>query len=67
MGKYYAMYRGENVVLVFDNVQERDDFVLEEQLVHPECVKALYAEVADMIRGKEARYDKGFGCMAILG
>ena len=66
MERYYALYRGERVTLVFDDCQERDDYVMEEQMVHPECVKAEYPEVAHMIQGKEARYDKGFGCMAIL-
>ena len=66
MEKYFAVYRGTDVVLVFDDRQERDNYVEEEQVVHPECVKALFAEVENMIKGKEAEYDKGFGCMAFV-
>ena len=59
MKKYYALYTESNDVLVFDSAAERDEFVADERVVHPDRVKHL-------IEGKEPEYAEGFGCMAIL-
>lgn len=35
--QFYALYEGTNDVLVFDTSKERNEYVQEERLVHPEC------------------------------
>ena len=64
--RFYAMYLNTKVILVFMNEWERDDYVLMEQLVHPECIAVEYDDVKDLIAGKTPVYDKGFGCDVIL-
>ena len=66
MKKYYALYTESNDVLVFDSAAERDEFVADERVVHPECVRASAERVKHLIEGKEPIYAEGFGCMAIL-
>ena len=36
--KFYAWYENTNIVLVFGTIEERDEYVKEERIVHPECV-----------------------------
>ena len=62
----YAMYTDHNIILVFDEKAERDEYVKDEWVVHPECIAVSYDEVKDLIAGKTPVYDKGFGCDAIL-
>lgn len=66
MKKYYALYKESDDVMVFDSAAERDDFVANERVVHPDCVRASLAKVKHLIDGKEPVFDEGFGCMAIL-
>ena len=64
--KFYAIYDGNNDVLVFDSADERDEFVLFESLVHPNCRAVGYDGVKDLIAGKTPVFDSSFGCLAIL-
>ena len=66
MKKFYAFYKESNDVLVFDTESERDAFVCEEQIVHPDCVAVSGDKIEHLIKGKKPVYDSGFGCMAIL-
>ena len=66
MKKYYALYQESNDVLVFDTEEERDEFVYQEWVVHPDCIGVQYKRIADLIKGKEPTFDEGFGCMAFL-
>ena len=63
--KFYAWYENTNIVLVFGTIEERDEYVKEERIVHPECVSATYEEVRNLIEGRTPKYDDGLGCMAI--
>ena len=64
--QFYALYEGTNDVLVFDTANERDEYVREERLVHPECKIISEKKISCMIKGKSPVYDSGFGCMVIL-
>ena len=66
MKKFYTIYKESNDVLVFDTESERDAFVCEEQIVHPDCVAVSGDKIEHLIKGKKPVYDPGFGCMAIL-
>lgn len=66
MKKYYALYSESKDVLVFNTTADHDEFVTEEQVVHPDCVRASANKVKPLIKGKEPMYDHGFGCMAFL-
>lgn len=66
MENYYAMYQGKNDVLIFSSKAERDAFVRNEVIVHPEIRKVSHSMVKDLIKGKQPTYDKGFGCLAVL-
>ncbi|MBR4590058.1 MAG: hypothetical protein IKO36_05265 [Bacteroidaceae bacterium] len=66
MKKYYALYTESDDVMVFDTAAERDEFVADERVVHPDCVRASAERVKHLIEGKEPEYAEGFGCMAIL-
>lgn len=65
-GKFYALYDGTDVVLVFGTSKERDEYVKEEKIVHPECRSVSDKEIQNVIKGKIPVYDNGFGCMIIL-
>ena len=60
---YLAHYQETSVVLAFDTEDERNDYVSGEEIVHPECVRATFDEVAELIKGKTPIFDEGFGCM----
>lgn len=64
--KYFAIYKTTNVILVFDNMNDRDNYVFFEQIVHPDCIRASYRKIKHLVRGKSAVFDKRFGCMIIL-
>ncbi len=64
--KFYALYHGTNTVLVFDTSNERDEYVKEEKMVHPECKRIAEEKIVHLIKGKTPTYDSGFGCMAII-
>lgn len=64
--KYFAIYKTTNVVLVFDNANDRNDYVYFEQIVHPDCIRTSYRKIKHLVRGKSAVFDKRFGCMTIL-
>lgn len=64
--KYYAVYSGTNVVLVFDTLQERDEYVNDEQVVHPECIQCSFENIKHIINGKNPSYSSDFGCMVII-
>ena len=66
MKKYYAIYKESEDVMVFDTVSERDEFVREERIVHPDCVAVSGDKIEHLIKGKQPVYDSGFGCLAIL-
>lgn len=63
--KFYAMYTSHNIILVFDNQIERDEYVKDEYVVHPDIKAVDYQVIEKMIIGKEPKYDDGFGCMVI--
>lgn len=63
---FYALYDGTNSVLVFDTSKERDEYVMEERMVHPECKRVSKKKILNLIKGKTPVYDDGFGCMAII-
>ena len=64
--QFYALYEGTNDVLVFDTSKERNEYVQEERLVHPECKGVSKKKISHLIKDKTPVYDSGFGCMAIL-
>lgn len=64
--KFYALYKGTNDVLVFDTKKERDFYVSEERIVHPDCVCVTYGKIKKLIEGRSPVFDCGFGCFAIL-
>ena len=66
MNNYYARYRGTNNVLVFGTSAERDEYVREEKIVHPECEKVSERNVRPLLRGRKPVFSKSFGCMAVL-
>ena len=66
MKNFYALYTESNDVLVFGSAVERDVYVAEEKVVHPDCCRASAKRVKHLIDGKEPVFDKGFGCMAVL-
>lgn len=66
MKKYYALYTESDDVLVFDTAADRDEYVAEERIVHPDCVRASAEKVNHLIEGRTPVYDQGFGAMAIL-
>ena len=66
MTKYYAIYQGSKVVLVFDSESERDDYVRFESTLYPECMGVSETEIQDLIQGKDPVYDAEFGCMVIV-
>lgn len=63
---FYALYKNSNDVLVFNTKNERDVYVREEKVIHPDCVCATYDKVKSIIDGRTPVFDSGFGCMAIL-
>ena len=66
MKKYFAIYRESEDVMVFDTADERDEFVCEEQIVHPDCTAVAASKIEHLIKGKDPVFDSGFGCYAIL-
>lgn len=64
--KFYAIYNNTNDVLIFDLEEERNTYVEEEVIVHPDCACATYDDVKNIINGRTPVFDDGFGCMAIL-
>ena len=64
--QFYALYEGTNDVLVFDTSKERNEYVQEERLVHPECKSVSKKKIINLIKDRTPVYDSGFGCMAIL-
>lgn len=65
--KYYANYSGKDDVLIFDTVEERDEFVTLEKDVHPECRKISERRAKELMKNKVPVYDESFGCMVVLG
>ena len=63
---YYALYNGKKIILVFDTSKERDEYVKEEKMVHPECNRVAKSKINRLIKGKTPVYNDGFGCMAII-
>ena len=66
MKYYYALYKDTKHVLVFSDKAERDDFVRDETLFHPDCVRASYAKVKELVKDKRPIFDDSFGCLAVL-
>lgn len=64
--QFYALYKESNDVLVFGTSKERDEYVSEEKIVHPDCIRVSKIRIKRLIEGKTPTYDSGFGCMAIL-
>lgn len=64
--KFFAIYKDHNDVLVFDTKDERDTYVEEEKVVHPDCACTTYEKIKDIVCGRSPVYDSGFGCMTIL-
>lgn len=65
-GKFYALYEDHRHVLVFDSKEERDTYVREEKIVHPDCIRASWEKAKQLIGDKKPVYDKGFGCMVVV-
>lgn len=63
--KYYATYFGTKTVCVFGAAKERDDFVSEEKVIHPECSKVSARKIECLIKGRKPVYDESFGCMIV--
>ena len=66
MKKYYAIYKESEDVMVFDTVDERDEFVREERIVHPDCTAVAASKIEHLIKEKNPVFDDSFGCYAIL-
>lgn len=66
MQSSFAVYKDSGVVLVFDSETERDTFVNYETLVHPDCRPATFEQIANLIEGKSATWDRGFGCYVFV-
>ena len=63
---YYALYKDSEHVLVFPDKNERDSFVRDESIIHPDCVRASKGRVKDLVRDRTPIYEDSFGCLAIL-
>ena len=63
--KFYAQYEGTNTILVFESSKNRDEYVREEKMVHPECKRISFSKIGKLIEGRTPIYDSSFGCMVI--